>query len=706
MIALYCPICFLLKYSRLYKFTLSLVLCCLFTFAADSQEQFRKKPVNTDATLQFEPLHTWRPPFGLDRVGRPVDIVVSLDSSNFKTEQFQIVAYRQGKELRRQNLTFTKASPYLTRETLPESADEIALLKRNNKGEWIELARKKPTLPDFECEASARPEKIIHPIDMGVIMVPANRLLLAGGQKAFVDIALISRTRRYGSLEIQAWYASDPGNKQKKKIDLSKNRKLQTTISLPKSSATLKQDVLLVYLKTSHGTEIWKKEIKVMLVPQLPETPDFGVVKTKLRYDIPIINIVDGKNKPGKYEEAWSPEKEDYVVFLPNGSRWVFWRGASYIPVWMSKYNTGLSYEWAERISPNEGFTDCPEPLMDKDLRYGSVEIIESTSARIHIRWSYQSCDFNYKVNGDFAQEDYYFYPDGLGTRVLTLTSLPEAEYEVAEFILLAPPAALPFEIMPEKPMTLISYRSGKKSELSLPEKDSSWRTLNDPVIYRMKLHRNDPMTAFSFNPLLQKKPFAFQPFYDKGMQVTPAYWGGHWPLSQGFNTGRAINESIWSAPSHNSLITWGAARPEPVRSKLFETHDAMGVVKKMKEETWVWLIGMTDATDDILLQTAKSYAQPPLLAVEGALQEPNGYNSERRALLLIAEDKKISITIQPQSWCINPVFEIRHAPKNLKKVKLDGTLLSAGQYAWDGYTLWVNASFSEKRKLELEFGD
>ena len=113
------------------------------------------------------------------------------------------------------------------------------------------------------------------------------------------------------------------------------------------------------------------------------------------------------------------------VVSLPNGSRFVFWRGSCYIPFWAGRYNTGLCYEWAETSPPADGFTDCVEPLMDKELRYGRVRIVESTPARVHVRWSYQSCDFNYKVWGDSAVEDYYFYPDGFGTRVLTLQSEP-----------------------------------------------------------------------------------------------------------------------------------------------------------------------------------------------------------------------------------------------------------------------------------------
>jgi len=65
------------------------------------------------------------------------------------------------------------------------------------------------------------------------------------------------------------------------------------------------------------------------------------------------------------------------------------------------------------------------------------VEILESSTARVHVRWSYQSCDFKYKIWGDSAVEDFYFYPDGFGTRVLTLQSALDSDYELSEFIIL-----------------------------------------------------------------------------------------------------------------------------------------------------------------------------------------------------------------------------------------------------------------------------
>jgi hypothetical protein len=658
-----------------------------------------------DISILFEPVHEWRPPFGLDRVGFSTEAVIAIGHGGNANTEYLMEVKQQGKTINSKKLKAGKTSPTVFREVIASTADEVSLSEKRSNGAWKIIRNVSlPADNKLECEASARPVAFFHPIDLGTILAPADWLLIRGGHDAFVDFAMVTKNNADNNFKLKSWYQSDSLHPVETNLKTAAGKRIQTSLALPKSSSSLQRDQLTVSLVTNEGIELWRKEIPVMLVQQQYKWPGFGAVKTKLRYDQPIVNIVDGKNKPFSYNSAWTEEKEDYVVFLPNGSRWVFWRGASYIPVWVSKYNTGLSYEWAERISPLDGFTDCPEPLMDKELRYGKVDIIESTPARVHVRWSYQSCDFNYKVNGDFAQEDYYFYPDGKGTRVLTLTSLPAAEYEVAEFILLAPQAALPFDVMPAQPMDIISYNTGKKSLLSLPETDTSWKDLQDPLIYRMKIHKKEPQSAFSFNPLLHKKPFAFGPFKDKGLVVTPAYWGGHWPLSQGFNTGRSINESIWSAPSHNSLITWGAKRPEPIRTKTFETFDALGVKKMMREETWVWLIGMTDENDQQLLEAARSFAAPAVLTVIGGRQEPDGYSSERRAFKLIAEKRNMQVTIQPKEWCINPVFEIKLAPDELQTVTLNGKQLQHGDYEWDGNTLWVKARLNARSVLQLQF--
>jgi hypothetical protein len=726
----------------------SLLILLLFfvgILSIQGQEvQAVKIPSKSEIQLKMvEPGHPWRPPFGVNRVGQSYDIIVNILSRELPAGEFVLVSYSHGKELSKKLLYLTNKTPFtgsipkaeLTdqfslhfagiqaftdkitdaftgRASIIENTDQVALLFTGSNKDTIELARQVINLPVLEAEASARPDKIINPIDLGTVLVPADWLLLAGGQKAYVTVAALNRGNDIASPMVKAWYNSAPQNKVDQQLPLSQGNRVQKDLLLPECSRILENDILHVSIENSGGKELWHKEIKVMIVPNQPTLPSFGAVKTRLRYDSPIINIVNGKNVPLNYKELWKPDLQDLIVCLPNGSRWVFWRGTSFIPFWAGQYNTGFSYQWAERGFPYGDFVDCIEPLMDKELRYGQVEIVESTNARIHVRWNYQSCDFNYKVNGDLAVEDFYFYPDGFGTRVLDLATVPEGEYEIEEFIILAPQAAFPLNFMPAEPLDVISSVTGEKEVVHLPDwfdlmqGDQAWKKISDPSIYKIRLHKEEQLSAISFNPNLTiKRPTPlFGAFYDKGYLVTLCYWGGHWPLSRGFNTMWGISESIWSGPSHNSIMNWNYYRPKPITSAIRETKDAFGIIKPMKLEKWVWLIGMTNATDDVLLQIAQSFAKPPSLEMTGAKQDQELYSSERRAMCLIVENKKVTITIKPDGWCVNPVFELKNAPKKLKEIKLEGKALQTDKYAWDGNTLWLNVKINQPEILQLLF--
>jgi hypothetical protein len=659
--------------------------------------------------LQIEPGHPWRPPFGLDRVGRPLEAVVTLAERQPPASEFVLVGYRNGREISRQKLSLSEKSR-VAGVALDAYPDEVVLLVRSAPGgESIEVARQPVAWPSFEAEAVARPDRVVNPVDLGTVLVPADWLLLAGGQEASLEVAALSRS---GDLMARAtaWYESSPQRKATAALSLIRGRKTQATLAPGPCSRTLDRDILHVAIQTGDGKELWHKQIRAMLVPHPPKWPEFGAVCTKLRYDAPILSVVDGKPTSLNYDRAWAPQLQDVAVFLPNGARWVFWRGANYIPFWAGRHNTGLCYEWAERLSPNAGFTDCPEPLMDKELRYGRVEIIESTAARVHVRWNYQSCDFNYRVNGDLCTEDYYFYPDGFGTRCVTLTATAEAEYELAEFILLTPQAAFPLDVLPPNAVDIIAP-GGAKAALRFPflmkEQQQEWdRAGNAPAVYRVRLDRYDGMAAISFCPRLTRKPQPYGPFYDRGVMVTPMYWGGHWPLSRGYNTGWSIDDRIALSPAHNSLMTWGPKRPEPIRSSVVETKDGLGRRKTMKVQTWVWLIGMTDADDARLIQWAKSFSGPPSVEVRGARLEAESYAPERRAIRLIVEDRSVMIATKPAAACVNPVFELDRAPAMPLRVRLADRLLDAKEYAWDGKTLWLNAMIDKATVLRLEFTD
>ncbi len=654
--------------------------------------------------------HPWRPPFGLKRVGQPFTAIIE-SSVAARNSNYVLTVLQHGKEVGLHPVNFTAQPPFSATITINEYGDEVVLSagKTNETGR-IELARQLIRIPKAELDAVALPDGITNPVDLGTILVPHGWLLLGPGQGGRLDIAAICRDRDEPEAHVRAFFQSAPDREATAAVALLKGRTKGMALRLPEPSKSLDRDVLHVVLIAGRGEVLAEKSIAVMLVQKPPRWPRFGATYTKLRYDAPI-SVRDprtGTFSSLKYEDGWAPALQDVVVSLPNGSRFVFWRGSSYIPFWAGKYNTGACYEWAEVVSGLKDAVDCVEPLMDKELRYGRVEIIESTAACVHVRWTYQSTDLHYKVWGDEAVEDYYFYPDGFGTRVLTLKSDPANDYELSEFIILTPQGAYPFEVLPETLVDSIGL-DGRKWSFRFPfrpeESDRMRQAMTPPTIYRLRLNKQDFAAAIYFNPRDRQFPeVIFAPFSDRGQIVTPCYWGSHWPLARGNATGNAIDERILLTPCHNSVISWARIKPEPIQAAERVGLDAQGKSKLLSFRRWVWLIGMSSASDLELGMWATSFASPPSLEVQGGRLDFDSYDARRRALRLRVQKPIVTIKVKPQIECVNPVFELADAPEGPLTITRDGLRIRPDQYAWDGRTLWLKATIEEPSEFRLEF--
>ncbi len=150
-------------------------------------------------------------------------------------------------------------------------------------------------------------------------------------------------------VRVTAWFDSAPAAKTAATVAMVKDRRVQLSLPLPPAPAAVDHDVLHVSIGSAGGAEQWHKKIETMVVHHPPQWPAFGAVETKLRYDAPIsVRAADGKLSSMNYANGWDPKLQDVVVTMPNGSRFVFWRGSCYIPFWASRHNVGFCYEWAE----------------------------------------------------------------------------------------------------------------------------------------------------------------------------------------------------------------------------------------------------------------------------------------------------------------------------------------------------------------------
>ena len=463
--------------------------------------------------------------------------------------------YRNGKEIGRRTVTLVAPSSpgsacRFGRVTLDQWPSEVALLvKADSQSKSTEVVR---------CRSSRRRSRPMRcaarrgdpPRDLGTILVPADWLLLTGGQQAEVEVAILIRGGDPSGAAATAWYESAPGHRAKTDLALDPGCKTGATLAMGPASRTLKRDTLHVAIVEGTGKEMWRKDIPVMLIPDPPKWPTFGAVNTKLRYDAPI-PVAGGQ--PINYEDGWDPKLHDVVVFLPNGARFVFWRGSSYCPFWAGRSNTGFSYEWAEISGQHMvGARDCVEPLQDKELRYGRVEIVESTPARVHVRWSYQSCDLDYKVWGDFATEDYYFYPDGFGTRVMTLTAVPGLSFtETNEFISFSPQSGYPFEYVPANLVDILWPQGKAEFRFPCVGQEEQWAKLNArpkdaTLLYRIRLGKSDALAAIHYSPYGTRRTCRAS-----RRSTTEARWSRQ---CIGDATGRSAGDTRRAAPSATSF--------------------------------------------------------------------------------------------------------------------------------------------------------
>lgn len=239
--------------------------------------------------------------------------------------------------------------------------------------------------------------------------------------------------------------------------------------------------------------------------------------------------------------------------------------------------------------------------------------------------------DMRYERWGDEVAEDYCFYPDGFGTRVVTLTRVPDTDYVFSEFIVLTPQAAFQLDVSPAPKVDLL-FLDGETKRIAYPlppgtfggltiqwpsERDKEMElhpverligkmiergkqrgeaplkpgpggyhgllgkiTLDRPAqtVYRVLTQKEDPAAAIYFSPHKSSSLVPFLPVYDRGELLSPAHWGGNWPLSRRNPTvmGRANDEHRRLSPNHIALMD--LTEPEPLSDgrcpRPFARHD------------------------------------------------------------------------------------------------------------------------------------
>ncbi len=267
-----------------------IALACAIPFSAlgwtaSAQVQADRPPAYR---IYLDHGHPWQPPFGLERVGRPFQVVVEARDRPEAASYF-ITAISKGTNGASFPLRFPSEPPYAARVTLERDADEVSLLRDQKPPEKpVELARQAIKVPEIEAEAIARPDVIVNPVDLGTILVPEGWLLLGPGQSAKLEAAAISRTQSWPRARLTARFESTTDAASSVLYPLQVGVRATAQLQVPPAPAGRDRDVLLVAIDNGDGQELWRKKVPVMLVLEPLRHPRFGVTFEKLRFDAPI----------------------------------------------------------------------------------------------------------------------------------------------------------------------------------------------------------------------------------------------------------------------------------------------------------------------------------------------------------------------------------------------------------------------------------
>jgi len=418
-----------------------------------------------------------------------------------------------------------------------------------------------------------------------------------------------------------------------------------------------------------------------------------------------------------KYYDAWDapwrvgPDADVVVRFDESPCKFVFWRGTSYIPHWVTEngiwYDNEFNETWSE--------LGCHEPMSDKQCRFSHVRIIESSNARVVVHWRYALVDNWYnlaKVDeltgwGDWTDEIYTIYPDMVAVRKVTLhSSQPAAPHEWHEAIIVMGPGQRPEEVLHPDALTLANMK-GETHAYSWehgvpPEADE------DGVV---KLPKNANIhwvnTKSEYKPFVAVSPDS-EPVWDiyahelrRDVSMFP--WWNHWPTAQKPSDGRYAMDSDLASHSSLSHCHWKAYS---------QTEDSM---------TKIMLNGLTAKSAARLVPLAKSWSKPPELKLKkglfGSDFESEGYDPTQRAYQLTCKQGgkpsrlEFELACTKASPAVNPAFVVKNWGRKSAALKINGKKIEQGKNFRVGHrhglegsdlVVWLKAESTKPLKISL----
>jgi len=415
-----------------------------------------------------------------------------------------------------------------------------------------------------------------------------------------------------------------------------------------------------------------------------------------------------------KYYETWDNftrygDHSDIVVeFDENPTKYIFWRGMSYVPNSVNPENQWYNNQFNEAWEKGGSWG---EPMSDKQSLRSSIRLIEDTPARKLVHWRYAQIIINgHQQNydattgwGDWSDWYFYVYPDGVvSKRMIHYSGDNPLNHEWQESIGVMSPGDTPESICDVHGETV--YLDDMKVT-----KSYNW---HEEIIEGSPLEADwetTPMNIQLVNYNSKHKPFTIGDF--KGAE----YYGDadgelvpysnmvvyiHWPIGQLPTDGaRAIKPDRGSSNGYTHLI--------------FNGHNGVG-------DNWAQrslLEGMTTKSAPELRPLKKSWLEAP--KVDGLTGAKGGeYNVPERSYEFVLDEgaTNVNFTLKASedSPVVNACFVVQNWTKGAKAtLKLNGQDVASGKAFRQGEiidtdgtrTLVVFITNSSTSDLNVEIG-
>lgn len=375
-----------------------------------------------------------------------------------------------------------------------------------------------------------------------------------------------------------------------------------------------------------------------------------------------------------EWDRLWrtGPYSDVVVSFGRSPIHYVFWRGANFGPCMVTDDGIWMSDQSLESSTP----IGTAEHMNDKHDMHASISIVENSPARVVLHWRYALADVLGNVAdvdpntdwGDWADEDFYIYPDGVAVRHGTIHGT-RSKYSFTEPTLLLEPG--------KKPEDYISLEAATIGNEKGESRTYSW----DPTSPQFPF----PQQPENANVAILNLKSRFKPFYlyRPGTALGPYGWPpelrpqySHFP--------------VWDHWPVNQI-------PSDGRFELFPDHfGSSAIMSPNPSQTWInapgtkttyFLFGMTDGSMEDLARLDRSWLHPPTVNVVGGGSAV--FDAGQRAYILEGgarkgnkeSEIKLTINASEASPLVNPAFVVNQWGDSAIKVRIDGAALGVGGY-------------------------